>query len=104
MTEYNNGAITASSYMAEQGVNKSDVQLVADAMNISLDNIDCSDKKRFMDAYGDFPIVQYTCVSCLSQSDVSIESHNDKDIYIECGCGERCEPSTSIEIQEKLTS
>ncbi|WP_351122664.1 hypothetical protein [Shewanella sp. T24-MNA-CIBAN-0130] len=68
MTEYNNGAITALSYMAEQGASKSDVQLVADVMNISFNNIDDSDKKRFMDAYGDFPFVQYS------------------------ECGERCEP------------
>ena len=106
MTEYNNGAITALSYMAEQGANVSDVLLVADSMDISFDNIDESDKERFSLAYGDLsPVkesVAYTCVSCLSESEVSIESHNDVDIYIECDCGERCAPTESDEIQAKI--
>jgi len=58
MTKYNNGAITALSYMAEQGAKKSDVQLVADVMNISFDDIDDSDKERFTAAYGEFPSVK----------------------------------------------
>lgn len=46
--------------------------------------------------------VEYTCVSCLSKSDVSIESHSDENVYIECECGERCEPSSSQEITDIL--
>jgi len=47
-------------------------------------------------------IVSYTCVDCLSKSDVSNEHHNDERIYIECECGERCAPTNSDEIQHLL--
>ncbi len=46
--------------------------------------------------------IKYTCVSCLGESDVDIKSHFDEKIYIECDCGERCEPSSSQEITELL--
>lgn len=39
--------------------------------------------------------VVYQCVDCLSVSDVDINQHIAKDVYIECGCGERCEPMES---------
>ena len=46
--------------------------------------------------------IKYTCVSCSSESDVLIKSHNDEDTYIECECGERCAPSNSKEIQGNI--
>lgn len=47
MSEYNNGAITALSYMAELGVSQKDIEEVLDNMSLSLDGIDESDKERF---------------------------------------------------------
>ncbi|MDI4653102.1 MULTISPECIES: hypothetical protein [Pseudoalteromonas] len=44
--------------------------------------------------------VEYTCTSCGSTSDVEMKEHLDEKIYIECECGERCEPSESDEICE----
>ena len=39
--------------------------------------------------------VLYQCTSCFSFSDVPIESHIDKTIYMECNCGESCKPVLS---------
>jgi hypothetical protein len=51
---YNNGAITALSFMAEMGVSKSDVYAVAELMDLVIDeSIYDSDKERFIAAYGD---------------------------------------------------
>ena len=35
-----------------------------------------------------------------STSEVEMKEHLDEKIYIECECGERCEPSESDEICE----
>lgn len=51
-TDYSNGAITALSYLAERGVSKDDIQLVADVMNLNLEAIDGSDRERFLTAFG----------------------------------------------------
>ena len=44
--------------------------------------------------------VEYTCTDCGSLSDVLVSDYLDDDKYIECDCGERCEPSDSDEICE----
>lgn len=44
--------------------------------------------------------VEYTCTSCGSTSEVTMKDHLDESKYIECECGERCEPSDSDEICE----
>ena len=49
-------------------------------------------------------IIEYTCVGCLSKSDVTLDLHYDDMTYIECDCGERCAPSESSEIKELLTA
>jgi hypothetical protein len=50
---YNNGAITALSYMAEMGATKSDVFAVAELMDLRIDDsIYDSDKERFIEAFG----------------------------------------------------
>ena len=46
--------------------------------------------------------IPYTCTECLSQNDIDNDVHNDDDMYVECECGERCAPTDSSEIQEKL--
>jgi hypothetical protein len=43
--------------------------------------------------------IEYTCVDCLSKSDIALDLHHDPMTYIECDCGERCEPTSSEEIQ-----
>ena len=51
---YNAGAVTALSYMAEMGASKQDVFAVAELMDLVIDDsIDDSDKERFVAAYGD---------------------------------------------------
>ena len=45
-------------------------------------------------------VVEYICTCCGSLSEVSVTDHKDENIYIECECGERCEPSDSDEIGE----
>ncbi len=48
------GAVTALSYMAELGASKKDVFAVAGMMDLAIDDdIDQSDKERFVAAYGD---------------------------------------------------
>jgi len=48
--------------------------------------------------------IKYTCVCCLGESDVNIKHHLDEGVYIECDCGERCEPSSSDEIKSILNT
>ncbi|EGR0523032.1 hypothetical protein MRM63_15470 [bacterium 19MO03SA05] len=40
-------------------------------------------------------VVLYKCTSCDSYLNVKPESHADDSIYIECDCGEKCEPVES---------
>ncbi|MBQ4839799.1 hypothetical protein [Pseudoalteromonas luteoviolacea] len=56
MTDYYNGAITALSYMAEQGAKKEDILSVAEIMDIDLSDlnkIDESDRERFQTAFAE---------------------------------------------------
>lgn len=54
MSKYDNGAITALSYMAEQGASQKAIKEVADIMSLTFDNIDESDKERFEASFGGF--------------------------------------------------
>jgi hypothetical protein len=69
------------------------------------------EKFRVSQAYPDIDVfafahidtaIDYTCVSCLGQSKVKLSLHKDENTYIECDCGERCEPTQSTEIQALL--
>lgn len=35
---------------------------------------------------------EYKCVDCGSLTHVKLSKHLDEMIYIECGCGEKCDP------------
>lgn len=52
---YSAGAVTALSYMAEEGVPKEKVLLVAELMDLNLSDIEDSDLERFVEAYGTNP-------------------------------------------------
>ena len=52
---YNAGAIPALSYMAEAGSSKEEILLVAEQMDLNLNNIEESDYERFVEAYGADP-------------------------------------------------
>ena len=52
VANYFAGAVTALSYMAELGASKQDVFAVAGMMDLDFDDIDESDKERFIEAYG----------------------------------------------------
>lgn len=52
---YNAGAVTALSYMAEAGSSKEKILLVAEQMDLNLSDIEESDLERFIEAYGADP-------------------------------------------------
>jgi len=47
--------------------------------------------------------VEYVCVDCHSLSRVKLYKHLDDMTYIECGCGERCEPTGIIAVRKEVS-
>jgi len=49
---YHAGAVTALAYMAQMGASKDQVLEVVTVMDLSLDDIDSSDREKLIKAYG----------------------------------------------------